>query len=92
MEFTDLVHPQSVTDDKASTTPSRPQGPRGIGRFMRSPLLHFIAIGGLLYVATGEGREAPPPLVVVTSEDIANLAGQWKRNTGRGPNEEERGR
>ena len=92
MELTHLVHPQPVTDNETSTTPSRPQHSRGIGRLLRTPLLHFLAIGGLLYVATSEGREAPPPLVVVTSEDVANLADQWKRNTGRAPNEEERGR
>lgn len=66
-------------DEPTAKSPSR------LRRFTRSPLVHFIALGALLYVATSEGREDPGALVVVTGEDIAQLTDQWQQNTGRPP-------
>ena len=68
--------------ESTETTPA----PSRLRRFLRSPLLHFIAVGGLLYVATSEGKEEPYPVVDVTREDITQLVDQWQRNTGRPPN------
>jgi hypothetical protein len=55
-----------------------------VRRIARSPLLHFILIGGLLYWATGN-RESPPEVLEVTRENISQLTSQWQRSTGRDP-------
>lgn len=86
MDFTDLVHAQPVTSSEPSTPSERPSR---LHRILRSPLLHFIAIGGLLYVTTTQSRETEPVAIDVSSEDIAQLVDEWKRNVGRGPNDEE---
>ena len=56
-----------------------------MSRVLRSPLLHFIAIGGLLYWAAAN-REAPPEILEVSAVEIAQLTNQWQRSTGRDPN------
>jgi hypothetical protein len=55
-------------------------------RLLREPLLHFLAIGGLiflLYAAVDDSREAPAEVIVVTPERIDQLAAGfssvWKR-------------
>ncbi len=55
-------------------------------RLLREPLLHFLAIGGLiflLFVAVDDTREAPADLIVVTPKRIDQLAAGfgsvWKR-------------
>ncbi len=58
-----------------------------IRRFWRAPLLHFIAIGGLIYLASSVNRVVPPVVLEVDSEEIARLTTQWQRSTGRVPNQ-----
>ena len=55
-------------------------------RLLREPLLHFLAIGGLiflLYAAVDNSREAPANVIVITPERIDQLAtgfsSVWKR-------------
>jgi hypothetical protein len=55
-------------------------------RLLREPLLHFLAIGGLiflLFAAVDETRDAPTDVIVVTPERINQLAAGyssvWKR-------------
>lgn len=58
----------------------------------RDPLVHFLVIGAVLFAAlTWLGRAAPPPAerIVVTSEDVAELARSAELLAGRTPTEEE---
>jgi len=55
-------------------------------RLLREPLLHFLAIGGLiflLFVAVNDSREVPADVIVITPERIDQLAAGfnsvWKR-------------
>ena len=55
-------------------------------RLLREPLLHFLAIGGLiflLFVAVDDTGEAPADAIVITPERIDQLAAGfssvWKR-------------
>ncbi len=46
-------------------------------RLLREPLLHFLAIGGLIFVlfaAVDDRRDAPTNLIVVTPARINQLA------------------
>ncbi len=59
-------------------------------RLLREPLLHFAAIGGLiflLYAAVDEAREAPANVIVITTGRIDQLAAGfrsvWKRSPTR---------
>ncbi len=62
-------------------------------RLLREPLFHFLAIGGLMFVAYGALNDtavAPPPhVIVVTPRDIerirAGFIGVWQRE----PSEDE---
>ncbi len=58
-------------------------------RLLRAPLLHFIAIGVSIYIATSLGRQAPPATLEVSGDDIAQLTADWQRSTGRLPSEAE---
>ncbi len=55
-------------------------------RLLREPLLHFLAIGGLIFlffVAVDDTRETPADVIVITPERIDQLAARfrsvWKR-------------
>ena len=55
-------------------------------RLLREPLLHFAAIGGLIFLffaATGDAQESPGDVIVVTPERIHQLSEEyravWKR-------------
>ncbi len=55
-------------------------------RLLREPLLHFLAIGGLIFlffVAVDDTRETPADVIVITPERIDHLAARfrsvWKR-------------
>ena len=61
-----------------------------IKRLLREPLLHFVAIGALIYlvyVAIGDARRAPANLIIVSSQRIDQLSTQfrsiWKRSPTR---------
>jgi parvulin-like peptidyl-prolyl isomerase len=58
-------------------------------RILRAPLLHFIAIGSSIYLASSASRDTPPVVLEVSGEDIAQLTTQWQRSTGRRPSETE---
>ncbi len=58
-------------------------------RLLRSPLVHFIVLGASLYAINTAGREIPPAVLDVNAEDIAQLSEQWRRGTGRDPNDAE---
>lgn len=67
--------------------PARAEG--RLRRWIRSPLLHFIVLGGLLYGIDSAGRAAEVDVLEVAAEDIEQLVDDWKRNTGRPPNDAE---
>ncbi len=57
-------------------------------RLLREPLLHFLAIGGLiflLFAATNDPRQAPADVIVITPARIDQLAAGfssvWTRMT-----------
>jgi len=59
-------------------------------RLLREPLLHFVAIGSLIYlvfVAVNDARKAPADVIVITSQRIDQLAAGfnsvWKRRPTR---------
>ncbi len=61
-------------------------------RFVREPLLHFFAIGGLiflLFVAIDDKGEAPADVIVVTPERIDQLAARFKSVWKRMPTDDE---
>ncbi len=68
-----------------SGAPAPARSTRHLRELLRSPLLHFIAIGGLLFWAAGN-REVSPEVLEVRAEDVAQLTRQWQRSTGRDPN------
>jgi len=63
--------------------------PRGPARWLRSPLLHFCVIGALLYAFDTAGRDPQIEVLDVSPEDIAGLAEDWQRNSGRPPSDAE---
>lgn len=63
-------------------------------RLLKEPLLHFIALGGLLFAAYAAlgGRdqaEQPPPSIRITSADADWLRDMWTRQWRRAPTDEE---
>ena len=61
-------------------------------RFVREPLLHFFAIGGLiflLFVVVDDKGEAPADVIVVTPEQIDQLATRFKSVWKRMPTDDE---
>lgn len=65
-----------------------------MARLLREPLLHFLAIGGLLFAvhaALGAGEEAaePPPGIHITTADTEWLREMWARQWRRSPTDEE---
>ncbi|MDP6978556.1 MAG: peptidylprolyl isomerase [Myxococcota bacterium] len=59
---------------------------------IRSPLLHFVVLGALLYGFNTAGRGTEPDVLDVSHEDMAALVDDWTRNTGRPPSDAERER
>lgn len=60
------------------------------GRVLRSPLLHFALIGGLLFLADRVLREPPPSaLVRISAREITEIESDWRGQTGRSPNDRE---
>jgi hypothetical protein len=60
-----------------------------VRRLLRTPLLHFIAIGATLYIATSIGGRAPSAILEVSGDDIRQITSDWQRSTGRAPSESE---
>ncbi|CAB1076027.1 hypothetical protein D1AOALGA4SA_3829 [Olavius algarvensis Delta 1 endosymbiont] len=61
-------------------------------RFLREPLLHFIAIGGLvflIYTALNDFRQNASKTIVITPERIRQITGEFDRVWNRTPTEEE---
>jgi len=63
-----------------------------LGRLLREPLLHFLLLGGLLFVLFGRG--APEPAaggreIVLTSADIQRIAAGFSTTWQRPPSDEE---
>jgi hypothetical protein len=82
-----LALPFGRTRD-ASTTSGGP-GPRG--RWLREPLVHFVALGGLLFAIDHLlVRRADDPRTIVVTADVEKEAIEtWKASRGRDPNAEE---
>ena len=64
-------------------------------RLLKEPLLHFVAIGGLLFAAhaaldpSGVGAAAAPPAIHLTAADAEWLKQMWTRQWRRPPTDEE---
>lgn len=70
----------------------RPDEPSGLlARALREPLTHFLVLGALLFALGTYGRPAAPTAaaggaaIVVTDEDLRQLAGLWRMQWGREP-------
>ncbi len=63
-----------------------------MGRWLKEPLLHFILLGALLFVAYGVvsgGRSPAPSQILVTRDRIDSLAQQFQRTWQRPPSAQE---
>jgi hypothetical protein len=61
-------------------------------RLLREPLLHFLVLGGLIFLAFGRGGIEPNKggaQIVITSADVERLAGGFERTWHRPPSEDE---
>ncbi|MFT5412691.1 MAG: hypothetical protein ACI9NC_005441 [Verrucomicrobiales bacterium] len=61
-------------------------------RLLRQPLLHFLAIGGLIFLvfaAVDETRETPTDVIVITPERITRLAAGYRSVWKRMPTDDE---
>lgn len=60
---------------------------------LREPLLHFLAIGGALFLLFGQISDAPVERshrITITQADLDTLAAAWLRRMGRPPSAKER--
>jgi PPIC-type PPIASE domain len=63
-----------------------------LGRLLREPLLHFLLLGGVLFVIFGRGGPEPPAggtEIVVTAADIERIAAGFSTTWQRPPSENE---
>ena len=63
-----------------------------LGRLLREPLLHFLLLGGMLFVIFGRGGQEPPSggtEIVVTAADIERIAAGFNTTWQRPPSENE---
>jgi hypothetical protein len=63
-----------------------------LARLAREPLLHFLVLGGLLFIVFGRGGSAPNAGnrdIVVTAADIERIAAGFARTWQRPPSEDE---
>jgi hypothetical protein len=63
-----------------------------LGRLLREPLLHFLLLGGVLFVIFGRGGPEPPAggaEIVVTAADIERIAAGFSGTWQRPPSENE---
>src|SRR6185369_13930540 len=63
-----------------------------LGRLLREPLLHFLLLGGVLFVIFGRGGPEPPAggtEIVVTTTDIQRIAAGFSATWQRPPSENE---
>jgi hypothetical protein len=63
-----------------------------LGRLLREPLLHFLLLGGVLFVIFGQGGPEPPAggtEIVVTAADIERIAAGFSATWQRPPSENE---
>jgi parvulin-like peptidyl-prolyl cis-trans isomerase-like protein len=63
-----------------------------LGRLLREPLLHFLLLGGVLFVIYGRGGPEPPAggtEIVVTAADIQRIAAGFSATWQRPPSENE---
>jgi hypothetical protein len=63
--------------------------PRGAERLLREPLLHFAAIGALLFAVSAALDAWRRPAVVLSAAEVAQLAAYWQAQSGRSPTPEE---
>jgi len=61
-----------------------PEGRGKTKRFVRQPLLHFLLLGGLLFLAKG-WLPPPAPPIHVSAADVERLRQDWRRDTGVAP-------
>jgi len=64
-----------------------------VGRWLRAPGVHFVAIGALLFAAHGWYASASSrPAIVLAATDVARLRAEWARQHGAppGPRESQR--
>ncbi len=65
---------------------------KSLPRLLREPLLHFLAIGGLiflLFAAADDTRETPADVIVITPERIDQLAAGFSSVWNRLPTDDE---
>ena len=62
-----------------------------LSRLLREPLLHFLLLGGVLFLIFGRGRSRPPAgaEIVVTAADIQRIAAGFSVTWQRPPSENE---
>jgi hypothetical protein len=63
-----------------------------LGRLLREPLLHFLLLGGVLFITFGRGAPEPPAGgtdIVVTAADIQRIAAGFGATWQRPPSEDE---
>lgn len=58
-------------------------------RLIREPLVHFLLVGALLFLASEQLAGPDEPVIVVTEAERTRLADQWQAQRGRPPTEAE---
>ena len=61
-----------------------------LARLAREPLLHFLVLGGLLFVFSGRGGSSPPAAgsdIVLTAADIERIAAGFAKTWQRPPSD-----
>jgi hypothetical protein len=65
---------------------------KSIGRLSRTPLLHFLALGALLFVVfllVAERKEDDFKTITITAGDVEQMIGRWQQQFKRPPTENE---
>lgn len=87
--------PKSLSPGHLSVMDRRGARASLLGRLMREPLVHFLCIGAALFCLYGLKRpaapspEAGPGRIVITEDDLRQLAGLWRIQWGRAPTPDE---
>ena len=82
LHVADLVHAQELSTRRC------------LDRLLREPLLHFLVLGGLIFLAFGRGGSGPTEAgapIVITQADVERLARGFERTWHRPPDEVEIG-
>src|SRR5207244_6109877 len=89
-----LRHPAGSRDSGARRALADLVQARVVKDWLRSPALHFLLIGGLLFAAharwrrvsgAGEVQAEVPKTIVISAAEIAQLRRQWYAQSGRLP-------